>query len=124
MINGILSSLYGNCRDKIRALVYSVSDWCANIVCVTSFHYGSIPKLAGRHISNCYLIDHLPGCIPCMLYAEDKPILTIDSIVICQTHVGYLSTFVHRMHPGPPHRCLLRVMSILGIRCRNLLLKP
>jgi hypothetical protein len=27
-------------------------------------------------------------------------ILTIDSIVICQTHAGYLRTFVHRMHPG------------------------
>jgi hypothetical protein len=26
--------------------------------------------------------------------------LTIDSIVICQTHAGYLRTFVHRMHPG------------------------
>ena len=26
--------------------------------------------------------------------------LTIDSIVICQTHAGYLCTFVHRMHPG------------------------
>ena len=38
----------------------------------------------------------------CKLYAEDTPILTIDSIVICQTHPGYLHTFVHRMHPGCP----------------------
>ena len=43
-----------------------------------------------------------PGCIPCKLYAGDMPTLTIDSIVICQTHAGYLRTFVHRMHPGPP----------------------
>jgi hypothetical protein len=27
-----------------------------------------------------------PGCIPCKLYAEDTPILTINSIVISQTH--------------------------------------
>ena len=32
-----------------------------------------------------------PGCIPCKLYAGDTPTLTIDSIVICQTHAGYLA---------------------------------
>ena len=42
----------------------------------------------------------LPGCIPCKLYAGDTPTLTIDSIAICQTHAGYLRTFVHRMRPG------------------------
>jgi hypothetical protein len=43
---------------------------------------------------------HWPGCIPCKLYAGDMPTLTIDSIVICQTHAGDLRTFVHGMHPG------------------------
>jgi hypothetical protein len=43
---------------------------------------------------------HWPGCIPCKLYAGDTLTLTIDSIVICQTHAGDLRTFVHGMHPG------------------------
>jgi hypothetical protein len=42
----------------------------------------------------------IPGCIPCKLYAGDTPTLTIDSIVICQTHAGDLRTFEHGMHPG------------------------
>jgi hypothetical protein len=41
-----------------------------------------------------------PGCITCKLHAGDTPTLTIDSIVICQTHAGDLRTFVHGMHPG------------------------
>ena len=48
-----------------------------------------------RRPSRWPLFDISPGCIPCKVYAEDTPILTIDSIVICQTHaedfgVGYL----------------------------------
>jgi hypothetical protein len=42
----------------------------------------------------------LPGCIPCKVYAEDTPILTIDSIVICQTHAEYLRRRLLKMHPG------------------------
>ena len=39
------------------------------------------------------MLVHLPGCIPCKVYAEDTPILTIDSIVICQTHeIGITKT--------------------------------
>ena len=42
----------------------------------------------------------LPGCIPCKVYAEDTPILTIDSIVICQTHAEDLRRRLLKMHPG------------------------
>ena len=42
----------------------------------------------------------LPGCIPCKVHAEDTPILTIDSIVICQTHAGDLRRRLLKMHPG------------------------
>ena len=41
-----------------------------------------------------------PGCIPCKVYAEDTPILTIDSIVICQTHAEDLQRRLLKMHPG------------------------
>ena len=41
-----------------------------------------------------------PGCIPCKVYAEDTPILTIDSIVICQTHAEDLRRRLLKMHPG------------------------
>ena len=42
----------------------------------------------------------MPGCIPCKVYAEDTPILTIDSIVICQTHAEDLRRRLLKMHPG------------------------
>ena len=41
-----------------------------------------------------------PGCMPCKVYAEDTPILTIDSIVICQTHAEDLRRRLLKMHPG------------------------
>jgi hypothetical protein len=37
---------------------------------------------------------------PCKVYAEDTPILTIDSIVICQTHAEDLRRRLLKMHPG------------------------
>jgi hypothetical protein len=41
-----------------------------------------------------------PGCIPCKVYAEDTPILTIDSILICQTHAEDIRRRLLKMHPG------------------------
>ena len=43
---------------------------------------------------------YIPGCIPCKVYAEDMPILTIDSIVIYQTHAEDLRRRLLKMHPG------------------------
>ena len=40
-----------------------------------------------------------PGCIPCKLYAGDTPTLTIDSIVICQTHARISSHFCAQNAP-------------------------
>jgi hypothetical protein len=40
------------------------------------------------------------GYISCKVYAEDTPILTIDSIVICQTHAKDLRRRLLKMHPG------------------------
>jgi hypothetical protein len=45
-------------------------------------------------------MSYIPGCIPCKVYAEDTPILTIDSIVICQTHAEDLRRRLLKMHPG------------------------
>jgi hypothetical protein len=45
-------------------------------------------------------MQSLPGYIPCKLYAEDAPILTIDSIVICQTYAKDLRRMPLKMHPG------------------------
>jgi hypothetical protein len=42
----------------------------------------------------------IPGCISCKQYAEDVPILTIDSIVICQTHAEDLRPIALKMHLG------------------------
>ena len=44
----------------------------------------------------------MPGCIPCKLCAEDTPIVTIDSIVIYQTHAEdlRLRRIALKMHPG------------------------
>jgi hypothetical protein len=46
------------------------------------------------------LCSYSPGCIPCKVYAEDTLILTIDSIVICQTHAEDLRRRLLKMHPG------------------------
>ena len=54
----------------------------------------------------------IPGCIPCKVYAEDTPILTIDSIVICQTHAEDLRRRLLKMHPG---RYSINVYQILQI---------
>jgi hypothetical protein len=35
-----------------------------------------------------YINKKIPECIPCKVYADDTAILTIDSIVICRTHVS------------------------------------
>jgi hypothetical protein len=43
---------------------------------------------------------YAPGCIPCKVYAEDTPILTIDRIVIYQTHAEDLRRRLLKMHPG------------------------
>ena len=51
------------------------------------------------HLNSCELVA-LPGCIPCKVYAEDTPILTIDSIVICQTHAEDLRRRLLKMQPG------------------------
>jgi hypothetical protein len=53
-----------------------------------------------RRPSRWPLFDISPGCIPCKVYAEDTPILTIDSIVICQTHAVDLRRRLLKMHPG------------------------
>jgi hypothetical protein len=47
-----------------------------------------------------YFFYRSPGCIPCKVYAEDTPMLTIDSIVICQTHAEDRRRSVLKMHPG------------------------
>jgi hypothetical protein len=39
------------------------------------------------------------GCIPCKLYVKDTPILTIDSIVICQTRTKDLWRIALNMLP-------------------------
>ena len=44
------------------------------------------------------------GAFHVKVYAEDTPILTIDSIVICQTHAEDLRRRLLKMHPG---KCLL-----------------
>ena len=56
---------------------------------------------------NIYLsiYKYRPGCIPCKVYAEDTPILTIDSIVICQTHAEDLWRRLLKMHPGIQVHC-------------------
>ena len=55
---------------------------------------------AANLLEDTQLISCLPGCIPCKVYAEDTPILTIDSIVICQTHAEDLRRRLLKMHPG------------------------
>jgi hypothetical protein len=51
-------------------------------------------------ISMLFIFKSKPGCIPCKHHAEDTPILTIDSIVICQTHAEDLRRIALKMHPG------------------------
>jgi hypothetical protein len=53
--------------------------------------------------SSMFIMVYKParGCIPCKVYAEDNiGILTIDSIVICQTHAEDLRRRLLKMHPG------------------------
>jgi hypothetical protein len=61
----------------------------------------------------------VPGCIPCKLYAGDTPTLTIDSIVICQTHAGYLRTFVQN---APWGKCVLVLCTQVNMMFVMLLL--
>jgi hypothetical protein len=43
------------------------------------------------------------------------PTLTIDSIVICQTHAGDLRTFVHGMHPGSKYAKIYIPTGQIGV---------
>ena len=56
-----------------------------------------------------------PGCIPCKVYAEDTPILTIDSIVICQTHAEDLRRRLLKMHPGKGESAELTIVIFLCV---------
>jgi hypothetical protein len=60
----------------------------------------NMASISSNHRSILYKTIYSPGCIPCKVYAEDTPILTIDSIVICQTHAEDLRRRLLKMHPG------------------------